>query len=149
MSDETKTQDDLAERLAAARARKAVKESAKSVDRARSELEKLELEERFEKELGGPLGQAFAIVDASHVGEGFIAIKLGEDVLWNTYKSAVASRKDGANVVETESYVLPCVVHPSKDDYRKIVKRRPFLSDECALALSGLYGFKRKDEEGK
>lgn len=133
---------DPAERLAELRKNKAERDQKAREEAAAAELARLELEEKYEKELG-PLGRAFVIVDASDLGEGFIAMKLGEDVLWNTFKAS------NMNVVDTEAFVLPCVVHPSKDDYRKIVKRRAFIADRCAGELATLYGVKLKADAGK
>lgn len=132
----------LAEKLAAARADKAKREEAKQAERDAAELERLELEDRFEKELG-PMGRAFAIVDASELGEGHIVLKLGEDVLWNAFKASKM------NVVDVDTFVMPNVAHPTRDDYRKIVKRRPFIADRCAAALAKLYGADADEKAGK
>lgn len=129
--------------LVEARKRKQAKEDERRAAAEAAELERLLLEEKLEKELGGPAGSMFAIVDVSELGEGCIAVKLGEDVHYATYKESKM------NVVDTETFVLPNVVHPSKDDYRKIVARRPAIADRCALALAELYGIKLAVTAGK
>ncbi len=133
----------LQERLAKAREAKAKREAKAQQDREAAELARLELEERLEAQLGGPVGRAFAIVDASEIGEGHIAVKLGEDVLWNAFKASKM------NVVDVDAFVTPCVVHPTVDDFRKIVKRRPFIADRCATALAALYGAEATATAGK
>lgn len=133
----------IAERLAAARALKAARDVALEGERQLAELQGLELEERFTKELLGRRGVAFMIVDASDLGEGHIVLKLGEDVLWNTFKASKM------NVVDTDSFVCSCVVFPSVDAYRAIVKRRAFIGDRCASALATLYGVKAETDAGK
>ncbi len=107
------------------------------------ELVQLELEERFEKELNGRKGQAFMIVDASDLGEGFVVVKLGEDVLWTAFM------KSKQTAMDIDIFVTPCVVYPSVDDYRKLTKRRAFLADRCATALATLYGVKADEAAGK
>ena len=133
----------IVERLAAARVIKAARDVAIEGERQLAELQGLELEERFTKELGGRRGVAFMIVDASDLGEGHVVIKLGEDVLWNTFKASKM------NVVDTDSFVCSCVVHPTVDAYRSIVKRRAFIGDRCASALATLYGVKAETDAGK
>lgn len=133
----------VGERLAEKRAAKAKRDAEAEKERDASELERLELEERFEKELNGKRGRAFMIVDASDLGEGCIVLKLGEDVLWNTFS------KSKMNVVDTDAFVVPCVVYPSVDQYRGITKRRAFIADRCASALATLYGVKADVEAGK
>ena len=133
----------LNERLAAARAEKAKREEARQAERNAAELAKLELEEKLEKELGGPLGRAFAIVDVSELGEGHVAVKLGLDVLWNTFKASKMS------VADVDAFVAPCVAHPSVDEYRAIIRRRPYIADRCAAALAKLYGADADEKAGK
>jgi hypothetical protein len=133
----------LLERLAAKRADAAKREIARQADRDAAELERLELEERFERELRGRKGQAFMIVDASDLGEGHVVVKLGEDVLFTSFT------KSKMNVVDVDAFVTPCVVYPSLDQYRQIVKRRAFIGDRCASALGTLYGVKAAEDAGK
>jgi hypothetical protein len=133
----------VTERLAAKRAEAAKREVARQADRDAAELAKLDLEERFEKDLNGRRGQAFEIVDVSELGEGHIVVKLGEDVLFNAFKASKMS------VVDLDAFVTPSLVYPSVDDYRKAVKRRPFIADRCANALGTLYGLKAEADAGK
>lgn len=133
----------VAERLAEKRANAAKRELAAQAAREAAELERLELEERFEVELQGRKGQAFAIVDASELGEGHIVVRLGDDVIFNAFKASKM------NVVDVETFVAPCLVHPSLDAYRAIAKRRPQIAERCAAALGALYGVKTEAEAGK
>jgi len=133
---------DKAERLRRAREAAKKRDEARAAERSDAELEGLELEERLEKTIG-KRGQSYEIVDASEYGDGFIAVKLGEDVSFNTFK---ASKMD---VADTDVFVVPNLVHPSVDVYRRIVARRPYLADMAATKLAGLYGFKVKADAGK
>lgn len=141
MSDETKSP---ADELAELQKRKADREAARKVENTAAEIERLTLEEKFEAELGGAVGRTFAMVDVSGLGEGFVVLKLGEAALLNAFMAA----KDN-DAVTTEAFVLPNVVHPARDEYRKLVMRRPVVAARCAGALVELYGLKAKDDQGK
>ncbi len=131
------------DKLAELRARKAAKEAKLEEERNAAEVLRLELEERFEAETGGPIDRTFTIVDVSDLGEGFVVMRLGDDVIWNTFKASKM------NVVDTDAFVVPCVLYPSKDEYRKLAKRRAFVPERCAGALASLYGVKIKADQGK
>lgn len=141
-ADEIPPPADEADELATLRQNKARREETRAKERQAAELERLRLEERFEQEIGG-LGRDFCIVDASDLGEGFVVLKRGESVLWTSFK------KSKMNEVDVEGFVLPSVVHPAKDEYRKVVMRRPFVAERCANELGKLYGVKGKEDEGK
>lgn len=130
------------DRLARARAAASARAAKREAEREAAELERLELEAKYEGEIG-PIDRAFVIVDASDLGEGFIVLRLGEGVLWKTFST---SKMD---VVDVETFVLPNVVHPSRETYREIVMRRGFLADRCATSLAKLYGVKRETDAGK
>jgi hypothetical protein len=134
---------DTKTKVAELRKRKAERDAAAAIEKEAAEIEALELEERFEKELAGRKDRDFVIVDVSDLGEGFVVLKLGEDVLWNTFKASKM------NAVDTDCFVYPCVVHPTKDAYRLLAKRRAFVPERCAGALATLYGVKLKDESAK
>ena len=131
------------ERLQVARAAQAKREARATEEAESAELEKFDLIERFEKELHGRLGRAFEVVDLTALGEGFVVVKLGDQVHWRTFESSKM------NAMDTDVFVVPCVVHPSIDEYRKVIVRRPFVATRCATALAGLYGVKSKDDLGK
>jgi len=122
--------------------RREEREAARAEKVKALKIERLELEERFEKELG-PMGEQFAIVDATHCGEGFVVVKLGESVL---HKQFMASKMEESDYHE---FVFPTVVHPGKDQFTQMAARRPGLRAECAVALLSLYGVKLKGDAGK
>lgn len=135
-------QKDKKARLAELRKAAEKREAERAEARENAELERLELEEKFEKELG-PKGQAWALVDASDNGEGFIVVKLGEEVLWKQYQASKMTDAD------TYNFVFPSVMHPSRERYTEITTRRPFLANRTANALATLFGVKLRTEEGK
>lgn len=132
-----------AEKLAELQKRKAEREKAEADKRTAAEVEALELEERFTEKLGGDIGKAFTIVDVSDLGEGFVVLKLGADVEWNTFKSSKM------NVVDLDTFLAPNVVHPTLDAFRQLAKRRAFVPERCATALATLYGCKVAADAGK
>lgn len=133
---------DAKERLAELRAAKEGREKAAREAAEARELETLELEERFTKELG-PRGSHFEMVETI---DGPIVVKLGEGVLHTRFQATAA--KD-LNEVALHDYVFPCVVHPAKDVYLKMVAQRPGIALRCASALTSLYGAKDAADTGK
>ena len=131
------------DRLAAARARQAARDEKLAAEAEVAELERFDLVERFEKELGGREGSAFAIVNATDLGEGHIVLRLGEGILWKVFSASKV------NDVDVDNFVVPCVMHPAKETYREIVARRGAVAARCAAALSGLFGLKMGDDQKK
>lgn len=145
-TDESPKALSLSEELALAEQAEEVREKMRADARARARLEFLTLKSKYERELG-PIGQEFQIVDASELGEGFIVLRRGEEVLWKRYSKLLA--KESETAADTRDFVLPCIEHPAKEKYDEIVARRAFIADRCANALSSLYGVKHRKEEGK
>lgn len=133
--------EDLEKRLAAARERKADRDKeAEKADKLR-ELERLELEERFAKEVG-PLGEKFTLVDAG--ARGTIALVLGLNVLHKQFNASIDdNQKKGSKTGVTEEncnkFVRPCVKHPSLEEFKSIVEDHPGVLYTCAGALGALY----------
>lgn len=148
MSDEKVDVKELSvsERLAKAEQEREERLKKRAATQAMARLEGLELEAKYERELG-PIGQEFQIVDVTDLGEGFVVVRRGEEVLWKRYSKLLASEKE--TEVDTRDFVLPCVVSPAKEKYDEIVARRPFVAARCANALGALYGVRRRVEEGK
>lgn len=130
------------DRLAIARKKAAKREEVLAAEADSAELERLELVEKFEQELGRD-GRDFAVVDVSDLGEGHVVVKLGEPVLYKAFTNSKMTEMD------IDAFVFPCVVHPTKDVYRKLAVRRPGAVQRCLLALSKLYGLKVGDDQKK
>jgi hypothetical protein len=107
-----------------------------------ADIERLELVEKYERDLG-PEGQAFAIYDASHVGEGFFVVKHGEAVLYTTFMESKLTPADRYD------FVAPCIVHPTREKFDAAQARRPGINVELSNRLVSLYGIKLKTDEGK
>jgi len=132
-----------AQKLAELQKRKAERDAANEAAAVSARIERLELEEKFAEKLGGDVDKAFCIVDVSDLGEGFVVLKLGSDVEFSAFKASKM------NVVDIDTFVAPNIVHPSLDAYRTLAKRRGAFPDRCVMALSGLYGYRAKEDAGK
>ncbi len=131
------------DRLAARRVEQERRDAAAQEAADRAELARFDLRDKFEKETGGTVNKDFVIIDASELGEGHIVLKLGPSVLWKTFQASKMGLTD------MDSFVVPCLLHPTKDEYREIVTRRQLIADTCTTALAGLYGFKAKVDKEK
>lgn len=120
--------------------RKRAKEIAIS-DRV-AHLEKLKLIDEHSRKLG-KIGHAFAVVDLSEVGDGFIVVKLGTEGDYNAFQSS------NFDAVARQKFVEPAVVHPEPAKLREILSRRPAVLFHVANALSGLHGADAKIVSGK
>ncbi len=122
---------------------KAAREAARAKALEAREILVLELEERFEKELGGPMGSEFDIVHTGFL-ESPIVVKRPSAVEHKTLTSA----KDLTDAM-IGNYVRPNVLHPSKEEYLAIVDKRPALNARCANAMTALQGNNATAEAGK
>ncbi len=130
--------------LAKLREAKAAREDARAKEAEARELLSLQLEERYEAELG-PRGSMFEIVATL---EGPIVVRLGEAVLFKKFKAAYAGDKE-PTLEDQHSYVYPCVVYPDKAKFLEIIERRPALLGVCANAAATLHLAKEVDARGK
>lgn len=105
-------------------------------------VEQLKLIGKLSKE-HGPIGQKFVLVDASNLGEGCIAMKLGSESDFNAFMGS------DLGPVPKQAFVEPCVVHPTKDEFRALVSRRPAILSTCANALVELHGSEARIVSGK
>jgi hypothetical protein len=142
MSDTKQPPVDLAQRLAEKLADKAKRDQGRIQEANARELEALELEERFEQELG-PIHKAFDIVRTI---EGPIVLKLGEAVLFKTFKSKF---KPEPSLEDMHQFVHPCVAHPAKDKFLDWTGRYAALLVTCANTLTTLYQGGEIDTQGK
>lgn len=134
------TSDEKRARVVAAKRQKETLEEERKLD---AEFARLELEERFTRELGGPEGQQFAIYDATRVGEGLFVVKLGPSILWRTYWDSQMTEVDRSDLVSA------CIVHPSKEDYLAARSRRLGIDAELTKLLAELNGVQITKTQGK
>lgn len=127
---------------------KAERLRARDVEAVELEVQGLELEAKYEETLG-PIGIAFAMVDATAHGQGFIVLKLGEDLAFRKYLDAAATADGLPDAAEIASFVNPCVVYPDAETYAGIVRSRGFIANRCSEALGALHGIQQKKIAGK
>jgi hypothetical protein len=132
--------DDRRARVLAAKQRKAAAEEERALD---GEVQRLELAERFERELGGPEGQQFAIHDATDVGEGFFVVKLAPSITFKTYWDSKMTDVDRCD------FVTSCLVYPTREVYLAARGRRMGIDAVLSDMLGALNGLKRKSDSGK
>lgn len=142
------------EKLAAARARKAEREAKLDQADVERELLSLELEERFEKELGGACGEKFVVVQAGHRGP--VVLKLGISVQHKAFNATVdenQKRGIGGKTGLTEEcctkFVKPSVVYPEIGEWQSIVEELPGVLYRCTAALASLFDGDRDRTRGK
>lgn len=128
-------------------AEKERREKARSEGKAAREREISELELRFEDELGGPRGVAFAIVN---VPESAIVVKLGPATLFKRWNGAKREKDTGLPSLEvTSQFVSPCVVYPDAAKFTAIVDKRHAVIVACANMLAALYQGDEEAASGK
>jgi hypothetical protein len=135
--------NDIPARLARARAATERRRQDEENEAALAEVERFELAEKLEAELGGREGRMFAIVDGTALGEGFIGLRHVDGNLWQIYLNSKMS------VMDRDALVIPHVVHPSVEKYREIATRRPQLAERAGVLLRDLYGAARAEREKK
>ncbi len=131
--------EDLDQQLADAEKAATERAKARSLAVQRRRIEELELEAKFETELG-PRGSAFEIV---RTVEGPIVVKLN-DVTF--FKKFAASAKEEADVF---AFVKTAIAHPSADKFSEITGRRGELLGVVGITLRGLHIGAEDVERGK
>lgn len=132
----------MTDRLAELQEKKDALVKARALAALAFEEQKLELELKYEEELG-PRGSMFDMLDLTNIGEGFIVLKLAEGVVHNKF---IASKQ---TEVDLDNFIRPSVVHPAKEVYAAIMQRRPGVAHQCANVLLSLYGLKANEDAKK
>jgi hypothetical protein len=137
----TKTPLELAREAAAKRA------ESRQVAAEKRELERLELEAKYEAELG-PLGVAFTVVGTP---VGAIFLKLNDTVLHKALKVAVG--KLGKDELLSDDtmlrYVKPSLLYPSLERFSAITQAHDEVLGRCVLAVQSLHDAREDVTTGK
>jgi len=104
----------------------------------------LRAEREWAAKLGGPVGEAFAVVDGG--AEGPIVLRLGEFVLYKRFQAAIDPK---ITLEACDFFVRPCVVYPDAAKFGEIVERRAGLLFSCATELGNLFGKNEAATRGK
>lgn len=134
--------DDRSAKLAAARASKASRDLAAQAVAEDLEIQEEELTARFEKELGGPRGVKFEVVQ---VLDGFVVVKAGNVLAFNKFV-AIEGKPTEPQVVE---YILPNIVHPTGPQFLDMLKDHGAVIWRCAAALTHLHEGRVEVQRGK
>lgn len=133
----------LDEKRARVLSAKRAKDAAEETRKLDADIERLDLAERFERELNGPEGQQFAILDMTKRGEGLFVVKLAPSIVWKTYWDSKMTEVDRCDLVSA------CIVHPTKDAYLAARGRRQGIDAELTKLLGALNGLQIDIDEGK
>jgi hypothetical protein len=136
----------MAERLAEARAAKADREAAAQLAAEARELLVLDLEARFSAELG-PAGQAFEVLEFRQIDK-VVALKRAAAVVVKRFDAA-ATKKTGQGDADAMEYVLPSVLHPSREEFRSWSGDHQAIVWECAAALRRMEGLRAAEVASK
>lgn len=121
-------------------ARKKAREEKQAASAPDLELVRLRLEDKYETELG-PQGKAFAIVEIKPVDtHPYLVVKVPETASV-IYKRFAGIPQDKLTPEDLDALVAPCVVHPSLDEWRGVVAKRPgnlMTASGVVLALLGV-----------
>lgn len=132
--------EDLASRLEKAKREKAERDAQRRLlDQAR-ELEALEFEGRYDKELGAR-GVAFEIVETA---VGNFVVRRGDFV---AYKRYLAIQKPSDE--DVFALVSPYVIHPDAEGFKTVARTHGGIVWLCARAMLDMYAAQRKEESGK
>lgn len=138
--------EDIKVRLTAARDAKAKRDADTEAEKERRELATLDLEEKWEKELGGKRGEAFEIVDGGTAGLIVLAVKQGGAVF---HKQFMASAQKEITLEACQRWTMACVVEPAPTELVASVGERVGIYTVCANKLVALYEGGRFREMGK
>lgn len=129
-------------RLEQARGAKAARDEARRLRDGAIELEALELEERFEREIG-PRGLAFQLVTTAL---GTVVVRRADHVAYKRFQAV-----DGAklSIEDVQALVAPHVVHPTREEYLATTKDHGGIAWACAKAMIEMFEAKRGVDSGK
>lgn len=148
MSDETKAPD---QRLLELRERQEAREKKREAEFNAGELEKLELIDKYETDLGAR-GREFEIVDLRDYGEGLIVVKRPSAVAYKQFGIAVDKAINTNRPVteaDYDAFVSSCLVHPDLSAYRAIAARRNGVPGECAFLAKRMHVLRKEVDAGK
>jgi hypothetical protein len=136
----------MAERLAEARAAKAEREAVAQAASEARELLVLDLDAKLSAELGAA-GAAFEVLEFRQIDK-VVALKRAASVVVKRFDAA-AKKKSGQDDADALEYVLPSVVHPTKEVFRSWMGDHPAIVWECAAALRRMEGLRAAEVASK
>lgn len=142
---------ELKERLDSARARRRAAEEERASRAATQQLtDEVEAEERAASDAEaiakaetehGPIGKK---IRAVHTDLGVIIVKRSHPVAWRAFQDKAES-----TTLAFYELVHPCVVHPDKDEFDRILDELPATLIRAADAVAYLAGARNEEVTGK
>lgn len=126
-------------RLLKAREEKDRERAAKRIMR---DVERMELAERFEGELG-PEGSEFMIYDSKHLDDPLVVVKRPALVQWTKYEQSKHTPTDRYD------FVAPSIVHPPLDEFNTLRQKRIGVEIAASNLAAHLMGINTEALEGK
>lgn len=117
-------------------AKRAEREKADAARVADYELQVLELEEKFSAD-GSRRGQQFEILELDDIAEPPIVLRVNFPGVRAVQKAFTSSKQEDA---DADALAVACLVHPSPEDFRAIIGRRPLVMDYVLATVSKLLG---------
>jgi len=125
------------------------RDDAREAKRRENEIQELELEAKYEKELG-PRGVAWNLIDLTNLDEGFVVVKAGDTKEHKQFTAAVGRAKDKPIPDEAfVAYVVPALVYPPREAFLAIASKRHEVWARAANAIGDLQGFVQRENSGK
>lgn len=132
------TEDRRAELLA----KKVEREKQREAEAEAHKLLLLELEDRFEEEVG-VRGRDYEIVDLGKWGEGAIVVALPKSVHIRAFRNSKMNEPQKWDLVKA------CLLYPEVDKLKEVAARRDFVISHCANAACELHALDMREREGK
>jgi putative sterol carrier protein len=128
--------NDLASRLADARARKQERQQASEQKAEALELACLELEDKLIADGLGDPGVDFVVMATS---EGPLALKRGTMAAYKAFMNGKRNANGDPSLADVEAFVRAAVVVPDAPTFNAWTEKRAGLPTICAAALADLY----------
>lgn len=113
-------------------------ETHKKIAEAKSDLEYLELEKRFNAL--GKQGEKYAIVDVTGHGKGFIVLVTGPKAEVHRKSVTHLVKDDAFTVAKMLEITRDYVKHPEPEVFDAIAAELPMVTDVCFAAIQDLWG---------
>lgn len=149
------TEASLEKRIEALRQKRAAaalaREEAKRPARLQNELEREEralsddeVIAKLEDELG-PIGRAIGVV---RTDLGAVVLRRADPVAYKKFSDLMA-RENPKQHELAAPMVMPCVKHPSRAEFDRMIEEQPHILIRCANVLTELAGFRAQEVAGK
>ncbi len=131
-----------ADTLARLREQRQKRDKSRADARILREIEKENLRERYESELGAE-GSEFMIVDTGHLDDPLVVVKRPALVQWTKWEQSKQTPTDRYDMV------APSLVLPTRDEYNALREKRYGAEMQSSNALAVMLGLLTEADLGK